>query len=65
MAEGEQAEGGKRSGFIKVKCPDCGNEQLMFWRTNTTVNCQACGGTLAVPTGGKAHLKGELVGVLE
>jgi len=68
MAEGEQQqqpEGGKRSGFIKVKCPDCGNEQLMFWRTNTTVNCQVCGGTLAVPTGGKARLKGELVGVLE
>jgi small subunit ribosomal protein S27e len=65
MTEGEQMEGGRRSGFIKVRCPDCSNEQVMFWRTNTTVNCQVCGGNLAVPTGGKAKLKGELVGVLE
>ncbi len=65
MAQGETTEGGPRSGFIKVKCADCGNEQIMFWRTNTTVNCQVCGGTLATPTGGKAHLKGELVGVLQ
>jgi small subunit ribosomal protein S27e len=55
----------KHSGFIKVKCPDCSNEQVLFWRTNTTVNCEMCGGTLAAPTGGKADLKGELVGVVE
>jgi small subunit ribosomal protein S27e len=56
---------GAHSGFIKVQCPDCSNEQVMFWRSNTIVNCQVCGGTLAEPTGGKADLKGELVGVLE
>lgn len=54
----------KRSGFIKVRCPDCSNEQVLFWRTNTLVNCEMCGGTLAKPTGGKADLKGELVGVV-
>ena len=53
------------SGFIKVKCPDCSNEQVLFWRTNTTVNCEMCGGTLAKPTGGKADLKGELMGVVK
>jgi small subunit ribosomal protein S27e len=52
-------------GFVKVMCPDCSNEQVLFWRTNTVVNCQVCGGTLAEPTGGKAILKGELVGVVE
>ena len=62
--ESDQAEGA-HSGFIKVKCADCSNEQVMFWRSNTIVNCQVCGGTLAEPTGGKADLKGELVGVLE
>lgn len=54
-----------RGGFVKVRCPDCDNEQVLFWRTNTLVNCQVCGGTLAEPTGGKARLKGELIGVLE
>ena len=53
------------SAFVKVRCPDCSNEQVLFWRTNTVVNCQVCGGTLAEPTGGKANLKGELVGVVE
>jgi small subunit ribosomal protein S27e len=52
-------------GFVKVRCPDCSNEQVLFWRTDTMVNCQVCGGTLAEPTGGKADLKGELVGVVE
>jgi small subunit ribosomal protein S27e len=58
-------EEGSNSGFVKVKCPDCSNEQVLFWRTNTTVNCEMCGGTLAKPTGGKADLKGELMGVVE
>ncbi len=61
----EMEEEGKHSGFIKVKCPDCSNEQVLFWRTNTMVNCEMCGGTLANPTGGKADLKGELVGIVE
>lgn len=60
-----EEEDGRHSGFIKVRCPDCSNEQVLFWRTNTIVNCEMCGGTLANPTGGKADLKGELVGVVE
>jgi small subunit ribosomal protein S27e len=58
-------EEARHSGFVKVRCPDCSNEQVLFWRTNTMVNCEMCGGTLAKPTGGKADLKGELVGVVE
>ena len=61
----DEAEGMAHGGFIKVQCPDCSNEQVMFWRTNTVVNCQVCGGTLAEPTGGKADLKGEMLGVVE
>jgi small subunit ribosomal protein S27e len=60
-----EEEEGMHGGFIKVKCPDCSNEQVLFWRTNTTVNCEMCGGTLAKPTGGKADLQGELMGVVE
>ncbi len=64
MAESSREET-NGSGFVKVRCPDCSAEQVMFWRANTVVNCQVCGGTLAVPTGGKASIKGELVGVVE
>ncbi len=49
--------------FIKVKCPDCGNEQIIYVRASTVVRCHVCGATLAVPTGGKAEIKGEVVEV--
>jgi small subunit ribosomal protein S27e len=50
-----------RSSFIKVKCPDCENEQMVFSKASTTVKCIVCGRDLAVPTGGKANLKAETV----
>lgn len=50
--------------FLKVKCKDCGNEQIIFARASTQVNCVVCGSSVAKPTGGKAELKGEVVGVV-
>jgi len=50
--------------FVKVKCKDCGNEQIIFIRASTPVNCVVCGSSVAKPTGGKAELKGEVVGVV-
>ena len=53
-----------RSRFLRVKCADCSNEQIVFDRAATVVNCQVCGATLARPTGGKAAIRGEVVGVV-
>lgn len=50
-----------RSKFLKVKCPDCENEQTIFEKASTTVKCVVCGHDLATPTGGKASLKAEIV----
>ncbi|MCX6681959.1 MAG: 30S ribosomal protein S27e [Methanoregula sp.] len=50
-----------RSRFFKVKCPDCENEQMVFEKASTVVNCVVCGKELATPTGGKANLKAEIV----
>ncbi|MCL1810821.1 MAG: 30S ribosomal protein S27e [Methanomassiliicoccaceae archaeon] len=50
--------------FLKVKCPDCGNEQIVFRKAATRVNCHVCGSTLAVPKGGNAEIKGEIVEVV-
>ncbi len=47
--------------FVKVKCSDCNNEQVIFKKASTEVLCQVCGGVLARPTGGAADLKGEIV----
>ena len=51
--------------FITVKCGDCSNDQVIFVKAASKVLCLACGSTLANPTGGKAEIKGEFVGVVE
>ena len=35
--------------FIKIKCPDCANEQIAFRKAATKVTCHVCGSTLVVP----------------
>lgn len=52
------------SRFLRVKCRDCGNEQVTFDRVATVVSCLVCGATVAEPTGGKADVKAEVVEVL-
>ena len=51
--------------FVQARCPDCSNEQNVFARAASQVDCLACGATLATPTGGTAHFKGEIVKTLE
>jgi small subunit ribosomal protein S27e len=53
------------SKYRRVKCGDCGNEQILFLRSATQVKCQVCGATLAEPTGGLARVKGEILGIVE
>ncbi|MFW6196331.1 MAG: 30S ribosomal protein S27e [Thermoplasmatota archaeon] len=47
--------------FVKVKCEDCGNEQITFKCVSSYVNCQICGARLAEPTGGYSNFKGEVI----
>ena len=51
--------------FFRVQCPDCENEQIVFGRASTEVNCAVCGTTLARPTGGDAEFSGEVVETVE
>jgi small subunit ribosomal protein S27e len=50
-----------RAQFVKVKCADCGNEQVAFNRPATNVLCLVCGATLATPTGGEGKFKAEVI----
>ncbi|RLG92171.1 MAG: 30S ribosomal protein S27e [Candidatus Hecatellales archaeon] len=50
-----------RSNFIKVKCPECGNEQITFNKAAMKVKCNVCGAVLVEPSGGKAIVKGGVV----
>ena len=54
-----------RSRFLRVKCPKCGNEQIVFSHAVNRVSCNVCGAELAEPSGGKAIIKGEIVAILE
>jgi len=54
-----------RSKFFKVKCPDCENEQLVFEKATSVVQCTVCGRVISEPTGGKANIKGDIVATFE
>ncbi len=60
-----EAKRENRSRFVKVKCPDCENEQLVFEKASSTVACVVCSHVLATPTGGKADIKAEIISAFE
>ena len=53
------------SRFIKVRCPKCNNEQIIFGKASTVVKCLICDNILAVPTGGKAKIRARILEVLQ
>jgi small subunit ribosomal protein S27e len=65
MGEWERLLPRPRSKFLRVKCPDCGNEQVVFGNATNVIKCNICGAVLAEPTGGKANIKGEILAALE
>jgi small subunit ribosomal protein S27e len=50
-----------RSSFLKVKCKNCGNIQIVFSHVSRPVQCNVCNELLARPTGGKAEIEGEII----
>ncbi len=65
MSEWEKVIPKPRSYFLRVRCPDCGNEQVIFSHAASIVKCNICNAVLAEPTGGKARIKGEIAEILE
>lgn len=55
----------KGSEFLKVECPKCKNEQVIFSKPAENVKCQVCENILAKATGGKAELEAKVLEVLE
>ncbi len=53
------------SKFIKIRCPKCKNEQIVFGKSSTVINCLVCSKLLAEPTGGKVRVKARILEVLE
>ena len=53
-----------KSKFLKIRCPKCKNEQIIFNKSSSVVRCLVCGNVLAEPTGGKSRIKGRILKVL-
>lgn len=50
-----------RSVFLQVKCPDCGEERILFSNSAKDVGCRGCGRKLAESKGGKAVVFAQIV----
>lgn len=51
--------------FLRVKCEECGNQQIIFSRAATEIKCMVCSEAIATPTGGKPELNAEITEQLE
>ncbi len=51
--------------FIKVKCTDCKNEQVIFSKPSAEVKCLVCGAVLADNTGGKGNIRAKQISTVE
>jgi len=51
------------SKFLRVRCPKCKNEQVIFGKATTKVKCLKCGNILAKPEGGKAKIRAPVLEV--
>jgi small subunit ribosomal protein S27e len=65
MSDWERLIPRPKSSFVRVKCLKCGNEQIVFSSAVNIVKCHVCGIELALPSSGKACIKGEVVAVFE
>ena len=53
-----------KSRFLRVKCLNCGNIQIVFGCAATEVDCLVFGKTLLQSTGGKARILTKILEVL-
>jgi small subunit ribosomal protein S27e len=51
--------------FIRIRCGKCKNEQVIFTKAATKVDCLMCQEPLAKPSGGKVKLIAQALEQLE
>jgi small subunit ribosomal protein S27e len=54
-----------KSRFLRLMCPKCKSEQVIFGSAASKVKCLKCGTVLVEPTGGKSRIKSKVLEVLE
>lgn len=53
-----------KSKFVKIRCPKCQNEQIIFGKASSAVKCLICDSPLVETSGGKAKIKAKVIEVL-
>jgi len=54
-----------KSKFVRVRCPKCKSEQIIFGKATTKVRCLKCNYLLAKPSGGKAKIRARILEVFK
>ncbi|MEK6855640.1 MAG: 30S ribosomal protein S27e [Nanoarchaeota archaeon] len=54
----------KNGNFIKIKCPRCKNQQIVFGKASLEVKCIQCRYLLTKTSGGKTKIRAKVEEVL-
>ncbi len=46
-----------KSKFLKISCPRCNSEKIIFGKSSSPIKCSKCNRLLLETTGGKAKIK--------
>jgi small subunit ribosomal protein S27e len=64
MTQSNQKLKETKSKFVKVRCPKCKNEQIIFGKSASNIKCLVCENEIAESTGGKTKIKARILEIL-
>ena len=53
-----------KSNFLRVRCPKCKKDQIVFGKASSSIKCLSCDEDIGKATGGKTKLKTRVLEVL-
>ncbi|OIO41453.1 30S ribosomal protein S27e [Candidatus Pacearchaeota archaeon CG_4_9_14_3_um_filter_31_7] len=53
------------SKFVRIRCPSCNHEQVIFGKASTPVKCLSCKKVLAKCSSGKVKVRAKVLEVLQ
>ena len=51
--------------FVRVRCPECSQESIIFNAAKSEVKCKHCDEVIATTTGGLANITAEIIEIIE